>query len=93
MCPETGIYKAMLKQSILYFFLAFRSNGRERLPLYVNFTTNASPVNGSCSVDPTLGYADPIVTLFNVSCIGYTDRDMPLDYALHFNYSGLFIEA
>ena len=78
---------------IFLLFSASRSGGRQRPALYHNFSTNAAPVNGSCSVDPTLGYADPVVTLFNVSCVNYTDPDLPLDYSLYFNYSGRLFKA
>ena len=71
-------------------FAASRSGGRQRSPLYHNFSTNAAPKNGSCDVTPTLGYAVPIVTLFNVSCYGYSDPDEPLDYGLYFNFSGMY---
>ena len=70
--------------------LASRSGGRQRSPLYYNFSTNAAPINGSCSIDPELGYADPIVTQFNVTCPDYVDSDQPLEYLLFFNGSGLF---
>ena len=67
---------------------AFRSNGREREPLYYNFSTNAAPVNGTCQVDPPIGYADTIKTLFNVSCADYQDEDLPLNYTLFVDFTG-----
>ena len=69
--------------------VANRSDGRQRSPLYINVTTNAAPVEGNCSIDPALGYVDPIVTQFNVTCPGYIDSDLPLEYLLYFNGSGL----
>ena len=75
-------------------FAAYRSGGRERLPLFHNFSTNSAPINGSCDVVPKLGYAynaieNPIQTLFNVTCGGYTDPDEPLNYSLAVDYTGL----
>ena len=71
-----------------FSFVAFRSDGRERLPLYHNFSTNAAPSGGDCLLTPTLGYADPIQTLFNVSCWDWTDDDQPLNYSLRADYTG-----
>ena len=70
--------------------LASRSGGRQRSPLYHNFSTNAAPINGTCFIEPELGYADPIVTQFNVTCPDYIDSDQPIEYLLFFNGSGLF---
>ena len=78
---------------MLLLSIAWRSGGRERPSLYHNFTTNPAPVNGSCELAPSLGYAidavdNPIKTLFNVTCSGYTDPDMPLNYSLHLDATG-----
>ena len=77
-----------------WFAVASRSGGRQRTPLYHNFSTNAAPSGGSCSVDPEKGYAEnasgnPLETLFNVSCPNYTDSDEPINYTLRIDYTGL----
>ena len=54
--------------------------------MYHNFTTNAAPSNGSCSLQPRLGYAN--YTLFNVSCPGFEDPDEPIVYTLNFDFQG-----
>ena len=74
--------------------LAYRRDGRERLPLYHNFTTNPAPINGTCIVEPEEGYGhdavnNPIKTLFNVTCSGYTDPEEPLNYTLNGDYTGI----
>ena len=72
--------------------IAWRSGGRERPSLYHNFTTNPAPINGSCWVAPEKGYAynaidNPIQTLFNLSCDGWTDPEEPLNYTLHADFT------
>ena len=60
-----------------------------RQPLYHNFTTNEAPTNGSCSLQPTLGY--PHETLFNVSCPGFEDIDEPITYTISLESRGIII--
>ena len=84
-----GILFVCFQVTVMQIVAANRSDGRQRSPLYLNVTTNAAPFNGTCSIDPELGYVDPIVTQFNVTCPGYIDSDEPLEYLLYFNGSGV----
>ena len=65
---------------------ASRSDNRTREPVFYNFTTNAAPVNGTCEINPRLGY--PNETLFNITCSEFEDPDAPVNYSLYFEYGG-----
>ena len=65
---------------------ASRSGDRSREALYYNFTTNEAPVNGTCFVNPRVGFAE--YTLYNLSCVDFNDTDLPLNYTLTFDFAG-----
>ena len=50
------------------------------------FTTDTPPKGGSCSITPTSGKA--LVTDFTVSCHGYKDTHLPLDYSIYQKQNG-----
>lgn len=66
---------------------ASRSGGRKREPLSINATTNAPPANGRCKIRPSVGYAGE--TQFTVTCIGYYDEDLPMNYTLWVENEGV----
>lgn len=58
------------------------STGYSSLILY----KNQIPTNGTCSINPTSGYA--MDTLFNISCWNWTDPD---GFIVKYEYFGEFI--
>ena len=52
------------------------------------FQVNSPPINGYCMVEPTIGEA--MVTMFNVSCLNWYDKDQPLTYSIGKRYIAYF---